>query len=283
MSTADTAAPIEFERHVEELEERGYTIIEHAIPGEIVEGLLADVDRLNTALDAKTRTDRFGGFKTIKVQNLVGRSDLFRRQVVDPAIRRIIEHAIGPGYLLTSSMTLDMQPGEDCQPLHTDDIIYSETLPRPRPPLVCNTIWALTDFTAENGATRVIPYSHKSALDPGRTLEEVLARADEPPPPELGAPVPAEMPAGSILVLHGSLWHGGGANRTSQRRIGIAADHCAGWLRPTSNNMFSMPLDQIRCCDPVLQEMLGFGVYRGIIGRIDARSPVEVLGLHSVG
>jgi ectoine hydroxylase-related dioxygenase (phytanoyl-CoA dioxygenase family) len=268
------------DEHIAEFEEQGYAVIPEALDADMVADILEAIDRLVVELDAKPRTDRFRGFKTIKIENLVSHGPLFQKLVANQAIRPIIEHVIGPGYLLTSSMSLDLLSGEDVQPLHTDDQLYGKVMGRPRPPLVCNTIYAITDFTAENGATRVIPGSHKALLDPGSSLEEIIARADEKPPAEVGEPIPAVMKAGSVLVLHGALWHGGGANRSDKRRLGIAVDHCAGWLRPTSNNMFSIPMDEVLNSDAFMQQLLGFAVYDGIIGRIEGRNPLDYIRHH---
>jgi ectoine hydroxylase-related dioxygenase (phytanoyl-CoA dioxygenase family) len=266
--------------HIREFEEQGFTVIPDALGEGLVEEIRQAIDRLIVELGARPRTDRFRGFKTIKIENLISHGPVFLKLAANQAIRPIIEHVIGPGYLLTSSMSLDLQPGEDIQPLHTDDQLYAKMMGRPRPPMVCNTIYAITDFTAENGATRVIPRSHKAKLDPGSSLEEIIAKVDEKPPAEVGEPIPAVMAAGSVLVMHGALWHGGGANRSDRRRLGIAIDHCAGWLRPTSNNMFSLPMDEVLGSDAFMQQLLGFGVYDGIIGRIAGGNPLDYIRRH---
>jgi len=124
-------------------------------------------------------------------------------------------------------------------------------------------MWALTDFTAANGATRVVPGTH------------VADRS-----PDYGAPydsVPAEMPAGSVLVWHGSLWHGGGANTTDRRRVGLAMNYCAGWVRQQENQQLGIPLDLVRTFEPRLQELCGFSVYNGLIGHIDKHAPASIL------
>jgi ectoine hydroxylase-related dioxygenase (phytanoyl-CoA dioxygenase family) len=86
------------------------------------------------------------------------------------------------------------------------------------------------------------------------------------------------MPRGSVLVWHGSLWHGGGANRTGERRVGIAMNYCAGWVRQQENQQLGIPREIARGFSPRLRELVGYGVYRGLIGHIDKRSPVELLG-----
>ena len=85
------------------------------------------------------------------------------------------------------------------------------------------------------------------------------------------------MPAGSVLVWHGSLWHGGGANHTSERRWGIAMNYCAGWVRQQENQQLGLPLELVASFPPRLQELCGFGIYRGLIGHIDKRSPAQRL------
>ena len=134
---------------------------------------------------------------------------------------------------------------------------------KPHVPTVCNTMWALTDFTEANGATRIVPGSHRAGQSPvfGEHYDSI----------------PAEMPRGSVLVWHGSLWHGGGANRTDRRRVGIAMNYCAGWIRQQENQQLGIPLETVRGFEPRLQELCGFGLYSGLIGHVDKRAPMERL------
>ena len=121
------------------------------------------------------------------------------------------------GQLTVQAKKLDA--GETPQPIHADDQMIP--LAKPHVATVCNTMWALTDFTEANGATRIIPGSHLRDHSPiyGRHYDSIAA----------------EMRRGSVLVWHGSLWHGGGANRTHTRRVGIAMNYCAGWIRQQEN------------------------------------------------
>ena len=124
-------------------------------------------------------------------------------------------------------------------------------------------MWALTDFTEANGATRLIPGSHTADESPD------LSRSYES--------IPAEMAKGSVLVWHGSLWHGGGANTTSERRVGIAMNYCAGFIRQQENQQLGLPIDTVRHFPPRLQQLVGYGIYRGIIGHIDKNVPANLL------
>jgi ectoine hydroxylase-related dioxygenase (phytanoyl-CoA dioxygenase family) len=125
-------------------------------------------------------------------------------------------------------------------------------------------MWAITDFTEANGATRIVPGSHRSAHDPeyGRSYDTIAA----------------EMRRGSVLVWNGSLWHGGGANRTDTRRVGVAMNYCAGFIRQQENQQLGIPRDTVREFSPRLRRLVGYGVYNGLIGHIDKHDPVELLG-----
>jgi ectoine hydroxylase-related dioxygenase (phytanoyl-CoA dioxygenase family) len=123
-------------------------------------------------------------------------------------------------------------------------------------------MWALTDFTEANGATRLVPGSHlKQNPDYGGAYETIAA----------------EMPKGSVLIWDGALWHGGGANKTGERRTGIAMNYCAGFIRQQENQQLGVPPETARGFAPRLQELMGYGVYRGLIGHIDKRSPAQLL------
>src|SRR5205814_940058 len=122
-------------------------------------------------------------------------------------------------------------------PLHADDQLIP--LPRPHVPIVCNSMWAITDFTDENGATRFVPGSHRDVAIPDPF-------GDTPT-------VAALMRRGSVLVYDGALWHGGGANRTGARRVGVAMNYCAGWVRQQENQQLGIPLDVARGFSPRLR------------------------------
>ena len=145
-------------------------------------------------------------------------------------------------------------------PFHADDQLIP--IPKPHPATVCNTMWALTDFTEANGATRLVPGSHLL------------------PNPDFGGTydtVPAEMAKGSVLVWHGSLWHGGGANTTDERRVGIAMNYCAGYIRQQENQQLGIPTAIARTFPTRLQQLVGYSVYSALIGHIDKQDPRTLL------
>ena len=145
-----------------------------------------------------------------------------------PNVLPVVEGVLDTGCLISSLSSIAICAGETPQPIHADDQLIP--IPKPHPPTVCNTMWALTDFTEANGATRIIPGTH---------LSDRLARLRR----STTTRSPRRCRAGRVLVWHGSLWHGGGANTTDERRIGIAMNYCAGYIRQQENQQLGIPRD----------------------------------------
>jgi ectoine hydroxylase-related dioxygenase (phytanoyl-CoA dioxygenase family) len=248
--------------HVARVAADGYTIVEHAVDPHVVDELLADLDRLHRELDVRPAANSFEGERTLRVYNLLARGERWWPVPVHPAVLPIVEGVLDRGCLVSSLSSIDIRPGETAQPIHADDQLLP--LPKPHVAIVCNTMWALTDFTEANGATRLVPGSHLRDCSP-----EYGTHYDS---------IAAEMPKGSVLVWHGSLWHGGGANRSDGRRVGIAMNYCAGWVRQQENQQLGIPPELVRRFEPRLQELVGYGIYNGLVGHIDKRSPAELLG-----
>ena len=252
MATADD--------HAARVAADGYAIIEDAIAPDLLAGLQSELDRLEDELQVRPADNDFEGRHTLRVYNLLARGEIWAKVPVHPAVLPVVEGVLDRGCLVSSLSSISIGPGETAQPIHADDQLMP--LAKPHAPTVCNTMWALTDFTAANGATRIIPGSHLADTSP-----------------DYGAPydsIPAEMPAGSVLVWHGSLWHGGGANTTGERRVGVAMNYCAGYIRQQENQQLGIPPGLAATFEPRLLELIGYGLYHGLIGHIDKRSPAEV-------
>jgi len=247
--------------HWQRIATEGFTIIPDVLAPDVVASLVEDLERLHHALEARPARNAFEGTKTLRVYNLPAHGSAWQQIPTHPEVLPVVEGVLDGGCLISSLSSITIGPGEVAQPIHADDQLIP--LPKPHVPTVCNTMWALTDFTEDNGATRVIAKSHLATESP-----------------TLGAPyesAPAEMSAGSVLVWHGSLWHGGGANHTDQTRIGIAMNYCAGWIRQQENQQLGIARDLAATFSPRLQELCGYGVYHGLIGHIDRRSPADRL------
>jgi ectoine hydroxylase-related dioxygenase (phytanoyl-CoA dioxygenase family) len=254
--------PRQMRAHLERLERDGYTILEGAFAPAFADELREDVERLERDLGEGPGKNVFEGFKTVRVYNLLARGKVYERIPVHEDVLAVVEGVLDRGCLVSSLSSIAIGPGEQAQPTHTDDMLIP--LPRPHVPIVCNTMWALTAFTADNGATRVLPGSHASIAspEPGKEYEGMVA---------------AEMPKGSVLVFNGSIVHGGGANRTGERRVGIAMNYCAGFIRQQENQQLGIPREIARGFSPRLRKLVGYGIYRGLLGHVDKCSPVDLL------
>ena len=215
-----------------------------------------------TSSSASSRSRSAASASTWRVYNLLVHGELYERIPVHPNVLPIVEGVLDHGCLISSLSSIAIGPGETAQPIHADDQLIP--LPKPHPPTVCNTMWALTDFTEANGATRIIPGSHLRDHSPdyGQEYDSIAA----------------EMPKGSVLVWHGSLWHGGGANTTSERRVGVAMNYCAGFVRQQENQQLGLSRETVARFPKRLRQLVGYSVYNGLIGHINKRSPAEMLG-----
>jgi ectoine hydroxylase-related dioxygenase (phytanoyl-CoA dioxygenase family) len=248
------------EEHVHEIDEHGVTCLRGVLDADAVAALLEDLERIEREEDVRPASNDFEGTNTLRAYNLLRHGPLWEAIPVHPDVLAVVEGVLDHGCLVSSLSSIRIRPGETAQPLHADDQLIPLT--PPHPPVVCNTMWALTDFTDENGATRIVRDSHQWGK------------------PEYGGDHPTEpatMQAGDVLVWNGSLWHAGGANRTDHDRVGIAMNYCAGWVRQQENQQLGLPPATVARFEPRLQELVGYSVYHGLIGHIERRSPAELL------
>lgn len=239
------------------LEEVGYAIVEAVLPRDEVGSIRAEMRRL---LDETPygRND-FEGFGTKRVYALFAKTRAWDRPATSRLVLGVLDRVLGPAYQLSAPTGIEIGPGEKAQVIHRDDQIYP--LPRPHQEVVVNTMWPLDDFTEENGATRIIPGSHRSHERP------------DPSTPTIAA----VMPAGSVMFYLGSVWHGGGANRSRRPRLGVILEFVAGWLRPQENHLLAVPREVAIELPERLQQLLGYNVYPPFVGYVDGRHPMRAL------
>jgi ectoine hydroxylase-related dioxygenase (phytanoyl-CoA dioxygenase family) len=254
--------PTALAAHVARVQRDGFTIVEDAFDLGFADALLADTGRLERETGEGPGRNLFEGLSTVRIYNLLARGELYARIPTHEHVLPIVEAVLDRGCLVSSMSSIAIGPGEGAQPIHADDMLIP--LAKPHVPIVCNTMWALTDFTADNGATRLLPGTHKSAENPvpGTPYEGTVA---------------AIMKRGSVLVFDGSIWHGGGPNGTASRRVGIAMNYCAGFIRQQENQQLGIPANIARTFSPRLRKLVGYGIYRGLLGHIDKCSPTDLL------
>jgi ectoine hydroxylase-related dioxygenase (phytanoyl-CoA dioxygenase family) len=211
---------------------------------------LADV----LAATPEGRND-FEGFKTQRVYALFAKTRAFDGPATHPLLLGVLDRVLGH-YQLSAPTGIQIGPGEKAQFLHRDDQIYP--LPPDYRDVVLNTMWALDDFTEANGATRLVPGSHRWT--------------DRQPGPD-DEVVQAVMPAGTVLFYVGKIWHGGGANTTDRPRLGVILEYAAAWLRAQENHILAVPRDVAAELPERLQELLGYNIYPPFVGYVDGRHP----------
>lgn len=252
-----SAAATSVDEVVETLDRDGFAIVEGVLsPDEAI----ARRNELTRILE-ETPTGRndFEGFKTRRIYNLFGKTRVFDEPATHPLLLGALDRIL-KSYHLSAPVGIEIGPGETAQPLHRDDSIYP--IRRPHDELVINTMWALDDFTEENGATHVVPGSHKWV--------EERPSADSPV-------VRAAMPRGSVMFFLGSVFHGGGANNSDRPRLGVILEYCVGWLRQQETHILGVPKDVVRTLPERLQELLGYNIHPPFVGYVDGRHPRKVL------
>jgi ectoine hydroxylase-related dioxygenase (phytanoyl-CoA dioxygenase family) len=265
IETIPATAPDLKERVASHVDSRGYAILSDVLDAAQCEVLVDEVDRIEREQSIDFGQNDFEGFRTRRIFNLIARSARFRALAIEPAVLAAVEAVLGEGFLLSGTTSMHIGPGETPQLLHADDGMVS--LPRPHPATMVTTLWALSDFTPENGATRLIPNSHRR--------QGLVPTAEE----EATETLSAIMKAGSVLVFHASLWHGGGANTTTDiERYGLSVQYVAGWCRQQQNLMLGTPRELVSTYPRKLQELIGYSMYRNVMGHVDRAHPLTLLG-----
>jgi ectoine hydroxylase-related dioxygenase (phytanoyl-CoA dioxygenase family) len=268
MTTAAGVPILGREASIDEVEralrDSGCAIVDRLVAPEVMDRVDAELEPFLAA--TPPGGDEFSGFNTRRTGSLIARSPTFRalaaHEIVLGALDRVLgDHATT--YQLHLTQVIEIGPGQPAQLIHRDQWAF-DFFPFPSGfEVECHTMWAMHDFTAENGATRVIPGSHQWAdrlrPDPGDT-------------------VPAEMAKGSVLLYVGSLYHGGGANRSDAPRRGVNVGYTLSWLRQEENQYLACPPEIARTLPIPLAKLIGYqrGAYAlGYYG--DVRDPLDAL------
>jgi len=245
--------------HINELNERGAVIIPGVLSAEEVEEIR---QALQPHWESQFGRTPFEGYKTERIYALLAKDARFARLVEHPLILRIVDQFLCPSYLLWAAVAIRLNSGEIEQKFHADE--ESAAYPKPRSPDSMSVMWALDDFTKENGATEFIPGSH--LWEDGWEVESNVK------------PEKAIMKAGSALVWKGLTVHRGGANNSDQMRLGLTTQYCQPWLRQVENMVLAVPPDKAAQYSERVREMLGYGILSGgFMGHVNGLNPKKII------
>jgi ectoine hydroxylase-related dioxygenase (phytanoyl-CoA dioxygenase family) len=243
---------------VGEIKERGYTVLEGALDAATLARFRAELQPFLD--DGPFGRNDFEGHRSKRVYAMLAKTPTVAALVEHPDVLAMVDEFLMPNYLLTSCLAIDLHPGETRQSFHFDD--GGTNQPRPRKPAGISTIWAIDDFTDDNGATEVIPGSH--------------LWGDETPDPDSAEFVKVTMPAGSVVVFAGTLWHRGGSNDSDANRLGITPQYCEPWARQLENMILAVGPKAMDYSDRI-KSMLGYSITPPFMGYVDGRHPMKCL------
>ena len=255
------------------LEEDGVVIIENFFPEALIKALNEQLEPYIAESRPRVQNnmyDDFLGGYTVRLHGIAAKADSFGPVLTDARILEVMDQQLKPNctdYRLSAAELIEIRGGETAQPIHRDDDSWPRAA-QTAAPLVINVMIALSDYTAENGATVVVPGSHK--WEPGR----------EPQPDEI---TQAVMSPGSAAIFTGQTLHGGGKNVSGVPRRGLSVSYCHGWLVPVENSWLGIPLEKVRALPERAQSLLGYDLYdgtsrgSGIINMYEVGSPRALL------
>lgn len=268
------------------LDRDGAVIVEDLLSAEVVARVNAEVGAAVDGADPASALfnpalQAFHGAHTRQVSGVPALSPSFATEVMcHPTLLALAEALLGPScarFQLNIAHLLQRGPGAEDQLLHRDELVWSD-VPRPCPELQLASVIAFVDFTADNGATRVVPGSHRWPERELTPIEQFTGRQ----PTEVEIAV-AEMSAGSAVIYTGGTIHGGGANTTDTARRGAHLSYCLGWLRTEENNYVAVPPKIAATLPRQAQEVLGYTVHDGIrrgggfLGMVGSLDPIDLL------
>jgi hypothetical protein len=246
------------------LNESGFAILDRIAAPAVMDQLQIEVKPWADRAEPLALEFFGGGLR--KVESVITKSRAFVELLAHPMLHALNERILGPESLLNGSSVFILEQGGREQTIHTDGTIYEPMLPRTPggPHYLLVYMWAVTDFTKENGATRVVPGSHLWPADRRPVADDPVEYL--------------EMKKGSVAVWLGSTWHAASSNRTATARVGTQMGFNCGWLRPHEANLLLVPPLVARDMPLAVREVLGYRAHRGMLGCLEQQSPGEWLG-----
>ena len=244
------------EQHAQLLRD-GYIILKDVVS-------VATLDALREASQPwleKMGRNSFEGERTQRIYALPEKTRAADPFIEHPLILAHLDRLMLPNYLLSQAQVINIKTGSPAQPLHMDDGFYP--WPRPRPAISAATVFAIDDFTEDNGATVAIPGSHLWG-------EERVPQSDD-------TRVKAVMPAGSCILFLGNLWHGGGENHSGSDRLALTAQYCEPWARTQENFFLSVSKETVAAVSENIRRLLGYSIHPPFMGMVNGMHPKRTL------
>lgn len=256
-----TATPADITRH---LREDGYVIVDNLVGTDHMDRIATELDPYIT--ETPLGGDNFLGTKTRRTGKLIARSPAARELIQNPTVLEVagdfLSHA--STFRLHLTQVISIGPDSPAQPIHRDQLAW-DFFPFPNDYEVqCNTLWAMSDYTADMGATRVVPGSHRLGDNEKFTQDDSI---------------PAEMERGSVLFYSGKIYHGGGANTTADAvRQALNITYAVGWVRQEENQYLSTPLEIAKTLDDDLLKLMGYQMGCFALGYVgDFQDPISAV------
>ena len=273
LTRSDPATPMPL--LLERLHANGYLILPSLLPA-------AQVQAIRAALQPWLRGDKpgrndFEGFHSERVYALLAKSPVFADLATHQLVLDVCEAVLGPNFMLSACLAINTHPGETVQPLHFDDSFYR--VPRPRPAYGISAFWTIDDFTPENGPTEIIPGSHLWGDDApvGTALHTVFEQGGVGGLESHPDMQPVIMPAGSLMLTIGTLWHRGGANNSAAPRLLITPQYCVAWGRQMESMLLSVPPAIVARYPERVQQLLGYSIHPPFMGHANGVHPARTL------
>ncbi|PQA87579.1 phytanoyl-CoA dioxygenase family protein [Hyphococcus luteus] len=261
-SVAKASLNVETDALTQALLSDGYLIVPRLLDAEAIDRLCAELDPHFTA--APFGDGLFYGGETKRFGAVLKRSRAAQGIALHPAVMNLVERVLGDWcqcLQLNLTQAIEIHPGAPVQVPHRDQDMWAG--PKGAMHYMVNVMWALDDFTAENGATRLWPKSHLGDQDAMLPEEEA---------------VPAVMPRGSACFFLGSTLHSGGANRSAAPRRGLIVSYCLGWLKPWENQWLAYPPPVAREFPPEIAALVGYRQHLPSLGNYEGQCPSLLLG-----
>ena len=256
--TTHTGLHMDIDDATRRIREDGYAVVPDFIDQQTVDRLCDGLAPVFDGIGSRMTTDH--GQQTVHTHNLLAKTRAVDDVLVNDRLLALVEAVLGPDFQISGVAAMRPGPGDRRQRMHQDDGHYP--IPRPHPPLILNTLIALDPFTAENGATEIVPGSHR-----------VVGRVDPDVPT-----VSVEMPAGGLMLWEGAVWHRGGGNSTrNEYRRSINVNFNLAWLKQRENQFVGVPPEVVVAMPEKLQALIGYKLTNFGLGSVDYRNPIETV------